>query len=189
MHDDTSRRNPLASVWHRLVDGDAPWGAFDVWPDRFGTTRFRLTVYPPGIGARELRILRAWRGWPAWGGLLWAVGVIVLVAVLSPWIALSLSTAVFLGTGIAAFVMAGDSRRRVRIRIATVTVGIYHPAALREARHLQEFARRLAAADTERRNGALTPVAFEVTWWQVYNALGAGETDGAERRRTGRAQQ
>ncbi|MGE2713116.1 DUF6611 family protein [Mycolicibacterium litorale] len=184
----TSRRNPLAWVWRRMVDGEAPWGAFDVWPDRFGTTRFRLTVYPPGIGTRERRILRAWRGWPAWGGLLWAVGVIVMVAVLTPWVALSVSTAAFLGTGVAAFVLAGDSRRGVRTSIATVTTGVYHPAAHREARQLQDLAHRLAAADAARREGTLTPVAFEATWWEVYNALSAAETDAAEQRHTGPAQ-
>ncbi|WP_197375663.1 DUF6611 family protein [Mycolicibacterium baixiangningiae] len=184
----TSRRTLLTRAWHRLADGDAPWGAFDIWPDRLGTTRFRLTVYPPGISARERRLLRAWRGWPAWGGLLWAVGVIVMVARLSPGIALFVSTALFIGTGIATFTMVGDAGRRVRTAIASVTVGFYHPAAHREARHLQELARRLAAADIERRDGTLTPVAYEAVWWQVYNDLAADETDVEGRRHTGPAQ-
>jgi hypothetical protein len=170
-----SRHNLLTRAWRRFVDGDAPWGAFDVWPDRFGSTRFRLTVYPPGISLRERRMLRVWRGWPAWGGLLWAVGVIALAAVLPTWIALVLSTAVYLGSGVAAFSMAGDSRRHVRTAIATVAVGFYHPAAYREARYLQDLAQRLTSADIERRAGTLTPVAYEVTWWQVYNGVAAGE--------------
>ncbi|MFS0897386.1 DUF6611 family protein [Mycolicibacterium litorale] len=173
----TSARDVLTRAVRRLLDGDAPWGAFDIWPDRFGTTRFRLTVYPPGISARERRTLRAWRGWPAWGGLLWAVGVIVMVTVLPPWAALAVSTAVFLGTGAAAFVTAGAARRHVRTVIASVTVGFYHPSAVLEARRLQDLARRLAAADTERRDGQLSPVAYEATWWQVYNDLAVDAAD------------
>nr|WP_193044823.1 DUF6611 family protein [Mycolicibacterium baixiangningiae] len=103
--------------------------------------------------------------------------MITSVSVVPPVISLFVSAAVFLGTGVAALLLVGDARRRVRTAIASVTVGFYHPAAHQEARHLQRLAQRLAAADIERREGTLTPVAYEATWWEVYNDLTADDAD------------
>ncbi len=95
----------------RLLDGDRPWGSIDIRPDRFGVTRYRLVVYPPGISESERRRVRAARGWPLWGALVWIVGEIWLSHVTGPWTALTLSTAAYLGAGLVAVAMAGKRAR------------------------------------------------------------------------------
>ena len=62
----------------RLLDGENRWGFARVQVDRFGVTRYRLVVYPPGISDIERRRLRVWRGSPIWGTALWVMAEIYL---------------------------------------------------------------------------------------------------------------
>jgi hypothetical protein len=55
MEDMRTDRGLLRRGWLRLLDGDQPWGSIDIRPDRFGVTRYRLVVYPPGISESERR--------------------------------------------------------------------------------------------------------------------------------------
>ncbi len=71
MHDTREGSGLLRRGWLRLLDGDRSWGSIDIRPDRFGVTRYRLVVYPPGISESERRWVRVARGWPLMG----AVGV------------------------------------------------------------------------------------------------------------------
>jgi len=57
----------LRRGWLRVIDGDRPWGSIDIRPDRFGVTRYRLVVYPPGITESERRLVRVARGLAAVG--------------------------------------------------------------------------------------------------------------------------
>jgi len=90
----------LRQGWLRLLDGDRPWGSLDIRPDRFGVTRYRLVVYPPGISQSERRRVRVARGWPLWGALVWVMCEIFMNTMTTPWIALALSTATCLGSGL-----------------------------------------------------------------------------------------
>ena len=62
MDDERTGSGLLRRGWLRLIDGDRPWGSIDIKPDRFGVTRYRLVVYPPGISESERRRVRVARG-------------------------------------------------------------------------------------------------------------------------------
>src|SRR3954470_24247307 len=85
--------------WLRLLDGDRAWGSMEVRPDRFGVTRYRLVVFPPGISEAERRRVRVARGWPLWGALVWVFCEVSLSHLTGPLTALVTSTAVYLGLG------------------------------------------------------------------------------------------
>src|SRR5258707_12438425 len=83
----------LRRGWLRLLDGDRPWGSIDIRPDRFGVTRYRLVVYPPGISESERRRVRVARGWPLWGALVWCICEIFMNSMTTPCIARASSSA------------------------------------------------------------------------------------------------
>src|SRR5258708_26985110 len=62
----------LRRGWLRVIDGDRPWGSIDIRPDRFGVTRYRLVVYPPGITESERRLVRVAPGRPLGGARVWS---------------------------------------------------------------------------------------------------------------------
>ena len=109
MHD-TRMGSPLRRGWQRLLDGERPWGSLDVHPDRFGMTRYRLVVFPPGISEPERRWVRLARGWPMWGALVWVACEVFLTQVTGPWTALALSTSAFICLGLVTMAMAGAQR-------------------------------------------------------------------------------
>src|ERR1044072_8596165 len=113
MNDLGNRTGLLRRGWLRLLDGDRRWGSIDIRPDRFGVTRYRLVVFPPGISDSERRRVRGARGWPLWGALVWVFCEIWPTHVTSPWPALAASTAIYLALGVVATTMAGDTRRQV----------------------------------------------------------------------------
>lgn len=160
--------------WLRLLDGDRRWGSIDVRPDRFGVTRYRLVVYPPGISDAERRRVRIARGWPLWGVLLWVVSEIWFGQMVGPWTALSMSVAVFLGSGLVAFAVAGAPRTRVRTMGAIVMVGQYDPVAVAARDRLAALAQTLMDADEQLADGHLSTTAHESIWWQVYDEMAAG---------------
>ncbi len=161
----------LRHGWLRLLDGDRPWGSIDIRPDRFGVTRYRLVVYPPGISEAERRRVRAARGWPLWGALVWITCEIFLTNVTGPWTAFALSTAAFLGSGVLAVMMAGEPRTRVRTIGAMVMAGHHDPISVAARDRLEVLAGTLMEADELLARGAMSPTAHEMTWWQVYEQM------------------
>ena len=161
----------LRRGWLRLVDGAYPWGSLFVCPDRMGVTRYQLVIYPPGISETERRRLRVWRGWPAWGALLWIASYIVLTGLIGPRTALVLSTAAYLGTGVVALMRAGDVRARVGTMRATVMSGYPDPPSRDACRKLQALAATLIEADQHRQLGLISPIEYEMTWWRVYDLI------------------
>ena len=157
--------------WLRLVDGAYRWGSIFVCPDRMGVTRYQLVIYPPGISETERRRLRVWRGWPAWGALLWIASYIILTEPIGPRTALVLSTAAYLGTGVVAFMRAGDVRARVRTMRATVMSGYPDPPSQDACRKLQALAATLIEADQHRQLELISPIEYEMTWWRVYDEI------------------
>src|SRR3954468_14803853 len=120
---------PLRHGLQRLLDGDRLWGSLDIQPDRFGVTRYRLVVYPPGISESERRRVRVARGWPLWGALVWIVCEIILSHTIAPWAAFAMSTAAFIGSGMVAIWTAGPSHSRVRTMAAMVMAGHHDPVS------------------------------------------------------------
>lgn len=165
-----------------LVDGARTWGSFDVQSDRFGVTRYRLTVYPPGISAAQRRRLRVWRGWPIWGSALWLLAELILTQVLDPWTALAMSTATVLCAGALAWWWADGLGAQVHTKAASVLHG--HPDAQSRtiAAELTTLAEAMAVTDTCLAGGDITAVDHELMWWRVYQRL-APERSQSEVRR------
>ncbi len=168
----THTNSPLRRGLMRLLDGERPWGSIDVLPDRFGTTRYRLVVFPPGISEPERRRVRAARGWMLWAALVWVVCEAWLTGVTGPWAALALSAAAFAGVGVIATAFAGALRMQVRTMAVTVTVGYYCPEAAARRDRLEALATTLIEADERLARGQISAADHELTWWRVYNAIG-----------------
>ncbi|VEG51461.1 Uncharacterised protein [Mycolicibacterium aurum] len=162
----------LSNVFRRLLDGDAEWGSLTIQPDRFGT-RYLLVVYPPGITARDRRLVRLWRGWPVWGAVLWVLAEVTLLRCTGAWTALAVSTGILLGTGVATRALAGELRAQVRCVAATLLPRHYDPISGAACAAMAESADRLREARAWRIAGLTTPAEFETTWWKVYDSVGA----------------
>jgi hypothetical protein len=182
-----SRDGLLRCSWHHLLDGHRPWGSVDVRRDRFGVTRYRLVVYPPGISGAERRRVRVARGWPVWGGAAWILVEIFLTHVLDPWTALAVSTTVVLVLGVTATAAAGTAHSQVRTLTAAVLVG--HPdlesSAARDT--IQRLGVRLIRADEGLADGSLTAADHEAIWWRVYDEMDARHADSAAVRESDRS--
>jgi len=166
----------LRRGWLRLVDGERPWGSIDVRPDRFGVTRYRLVVYPPGISESERRRVRVARGWPMWGALVWVVCEIWLSHLTGPWTAFAISTATYVGSGLVAMAMAGAPRTRVRTMAAMVMAGHHDPRSAATRDKLENLAASLMEADERLAQGQMSATAHEMTWWRVYDQMDSGHS-------------
>ncbi len=162
----------LRRGWRRALDGDRRWGSVDIRPDRFGMTRYRLVVFPPGISDSERRRVRVARGWPLWGALVWVFCEIWLSQMTGPWTALAASTAVYLGLGLVATAMAGEPRRQVRTIGAMVMGGHHDPVSSALRNKLENLAGALLEADEQLARGEISATAHEMTWWRVYDQMG-----------------
>ena len=172
MQDNRTGSGLLRRAWQRALDGDRRWGSIDIRPDRFGVTRYRLVVFPPGISDSERRRVRVARGWPLWAALVWVFCEIWLSHVTRPWPALAASTAIYLGLGLVATAMAGDTRRQVRTIGAMVMAGHNDPLSSAIRHNLEYLAGILMEADEQLARGEISATTHELTWWQVYDAIG-----------------
>lgn len=154
-----------------VLDGGRRWGSIDIRPDRFGVTRYRLVVYPPGLNDSERRRVRVARGWPLWGAAAWILCELVSTQLTGAWTALAFSTAAVLGAGLIAFVMAGELRGRVLTMCASSMVGYPDPVATAAVEKVRLFAGSLIAADNALRDGRLSPAEHEMLWWRVYDEI------------------
>jgi hypothetical protein len=171
----------LRHGWLRLLDGDRPWGSIDVRLDRFGVTRYRLVVFPPGISESERRRVRAARGWPLWGALVWVICEIFLNNMTGPWTAFAVSTAACLGSGVVAFAMAGAPRTRVRTIAAMVMAGYHDPISVAARDRLEELAATLMDADDRLMSGHISALQHEMVWWRVYDQMSPSSAPGMHR--------
>ena len=155
-----------------MLDGDRPWGSLDIRPDRFGVTRYRLVVFPPGISDAERRRVRLARGWPLWGAVVWIFCEIWLSQMMGPWAALVASTVIYLGLGLVATTRAGDAHRQVRTVGAMVMAGYHDPESRHARDQVVSLGDVLFGADEQLERGEISPTAYEMTWWRVYNRMG-----------------
>jgi hypothetical protein len=167
----TSRR-AAARWWTQVLDGRRVWGSVDVSPTRYGVTRYRLVVFPPGIDSVERRLLRSWRVWPTWGATLWLLSLIVLSAILPPGVGFAMSTVVYLGTGAVLFGRVGALNSQVRILSVVRIGGFSDPQTAAMYTELETLADMLYIADALRDQGRLSATGHEAAWWQVYDRLG-----------------
>ena len=147
------------------------WGSFDAYPSRYGVTRYRLVVFPPGITAGERRMLRAWRSWPMWGAALWVGLQIGGESAGMPETALIAGSMICIALGALTFALAGETRMRVRTLCTMTMAG--HDGADRTYSMLRVLARALDRADLDVEEGRLSPLQHEARWWQVYDVVDA----------------
>jgi len=171
MNDMRAGSGLLHRGWSRLLDGDHAWGSIEIRPDRFGVTRYRLVVYPPGISDAERRRVRVARGWPLWGALVWVCCEIFLTQITGPWTALAISTSVYLGLGLVSVTRAGDPRRQVRTIGTMVMAGHRDPASVALHHRLENLAGTLLEADELLARGAISPTEHEMIWWLAYERM------------------
>ena len=115
MQEEVQSRPGRLQRWSaQLLDGENRWGFVRIQIDRFGVTRYRLVVYPPGISDVQRRRLRIWRGAAVWGAALWVLSEIVLQQLIGPWTALAVSTGGVLALAALAMANAGETRTMVR---------------------------------------------------------------------------
>jgi hypothetical protein len=169
--------SPARRVWTRLLDGEQPWGALIVQPQRFGATRYQLIVYPPGTADVARRWIRIWRGWPLWGALSWLLLMVWLSNVVDPLSALTVATTAYPCAGAAARWMAGPGREGVRTMYAEVPAGHHDPSLQARVRAIEVRAVTMSAAYDRLRRGTMTAVDYEAIWWQVYRRSGFGLRD------------
>ena len=173
MHD-IRMGSPLHRGWQRLLDGERPWGSVDVHPDRFGMTRYRLVVFPPGISEQERRLVRLARGWPMWGALVWVACEVFLTQVTGPWTALTLSTSAYIGLGVVTMALAGVQRSQVKTMAAAVSAGYHDAQSAARRDKLGKLALTLMDADERLGRGQISASDHELTWWRVYDEMGSG---------------
>lgn len=160
--------------WRRVLDSGRTWGSLDVAPSRYGVTRHRLVVFPPGISPDERILLRLWRSWPIWGTVTWLALETILVNAIGPGPALAISTGVCLGGGAVAMAMAGATRGRVRTLTVVRMVGVDDAMTAELCAELYQLADELADADRRLADGELTTVGHEAVVWRVYDHMAAG---------------
>ena len=112
-----------------LLDHGPVWGSFTIYPARYGVTRYRLVVFPPGISAVERRMLRVWRAWPLWGAALWVGLQIGGATVGMPETALIGGTMLVIAAGAMTFALTGEARMQVRTLWAVSMAGYSHAEA------------------------------------------------------------
>jgi hypothetical protein len=157
--------------WRRLLDGGRTWGALDVSPSRYGVTRHRLVVFPPGISPDERTLLRLWRSWPIWGTLTWLALEMALVPIIGPGAALAISTGLCVSVGGLAMAVTGATRARVRTLSVVRMAGVDDPAATERHSELYTLADQLVEADRRLAAGESSAIDHEAVVWRVYDRM------------------
>jgi hypothetical protein len=160
-----------APRWRRLLDGGRTWGSLDVSPSRYGVTRHRLVVFPPGISSNDRVLLRVWRTWPIWATLAWLVMEMFLVPTIGSGPAVAISTTVTLSTVAAVMATTGATRTRVRTLAVVRMAGFDDPMIVERYSELYELTSELAEADHRLAVGELSAVQHEAVVWGVYERL------------------
>jgi hypothetical protein len=159
------------SGWLRRLDSGPRWGSFDVYPSRYGVTRYRLVVFPPGISAEDRRLLRLWRSWPIWGIVLFLVSELFLTQLTPAATALAVSAVLAIGPGAAAMVLTSHVRTRVRSMSVVRVAGYPDASTMFAFSELAALAETLADADTRQTQGELSAVDHEAAVWRVYDQM------------------
>jgi hypothetical protein len=160
--------------WRRVLDSGRTWGSLDVAPSRYGVTRHRLVVFPPGISPDERILLRLWRSWPVWGTVTWLALETFLVNTIGPGPALAVSTGVWLGGGAVAMALTGANRSHVHTLTVVRMAGVDDAVTVELCAELYRLADELADADRRLADGELSVVGHEAVVWRVYDHIAAG---------------
>jgi hypothetical protein len=160
-----------APRWRRLLDGGRTWGSLDVSPSRYGVTRHRLVVFPPGISSDDRVLLRVWRTWPIWATLTWLVMEMFLVPTIGSGPAVAISTTVCVSAVVAIMAITVANRTKVRTMSVVRMAGFDDQAVADLYSELYEMAIELAEADNALAAGELSTVEHEAVVWRVYDRI------------------
>lgn len=170
MADTPADRVPLLQ---RLLDHGRTWGSLEVSGGRYGMTRFRLVVFPPGLTRDERVWLRLWRWYPGWGVATWLILEVTLLTVMSPGAAFAISAGTSLAAGATTMVLSANTRCGVRTMTVTKMTGVNDAECRCALDDLKTLAERLVEADARRDAGRLSTVEHEARVWQVYDQMAA----------------
>jgi hypothetical protein len=162
-----------APLLRRLLDGGRTWGALEISASRYGVTRYRLVVFPPGISGDERIVLRLWRTFPVWGLASWLLAEVTLMTVVSPGPALAFATGGCAAMGAVTMALAGHTRHLVRRLTVVRMVGVNDPMAGPRLDELRTLTERLTNADARLAAGELTTIDHEAEVWRVYDQMPA----------------
>ena len=162
---------PGAPWFSRLLDGDHPWGSFDVNIGQYGVRRYRLIIYPPGTTTADRRLARLRRGWPLGGAALVLVAMMIGDAVSSPYIVLAGAITAYVSIRVLLFLRAGPNRVHVKSMSVVLMPGATEANERRRYTEWKTLALMLTRADDMLTTGAISPVEHEAIWWQAYNRL------------------
>lgn len=156
----------------RGVTAPRRWGRVDADALPYGITRYRLVVYPPGIGAGARLRVRAWRAWPVTGAMV-SVGVALAASVVvDPLLAAVTGCLAYLGGFLALGASALPERRAVRQVWAEdpgESAALDDVVGVARVRLLGEL---LCAADDALADGELCEPEFQGVWRCVYDQVG-----------------
>jgi hypothetical protein len=162
-----------------MLDGGRTWGSLEVSPTRYGISRYRLVVFPPGISADDRMLLRAWRAWPAWGLAAFLVLEILLVPAIGSGAALGISAVVVLGAGAVVMAMTGANRCGVRTLIAVRQAGANDTVAAERFVEFYSMVHCLTEADRMLADGEIRGQEHELLVWRVYDRMAVHANSGS----------
>lgn len=142
-----------------------------VRPQRWGATSYRIVIYPPGVSVEERRRVRIWRGFPEWGALLWLAAAAALSGLTDPGTAAAIATAAALSAGATSFARAKTLRKQVHSAEVTLPYPNSDITVLVRARLIESIGTAMTDADSQLRDGELSPSDHEAMWWRAYDQL------------------
>ncbi len=162
---------PGARWFSRVLDGDRPWGCYDVKISQYGVRRYRLIIYPPGTTTADRRLARLRRGWPSGGAVLVLLAIMIGDALSSPYAVPAAAIGGYLSIRVLLSLLAGPKRVHVKSMSVLVMPGITDPNERRRHTEWKTLTQTLTRADDMFSTRAISPVEYEAIWWQAYDRL------------------
>jgi hypothetical protein len=162
---------PGARWFSRLLDGDHPWGSYDVKISQYAVRRYRLIIYPPGTATADRRLARLRRGWPLGGAVLILFAIIIGDAVSSPYTVPAVAITAYLSIHVLLSLLAGPKRVHVKSMSLILMPAITDEDERRRHDEWKTLTHMLTRADDMLSTGAISPVEYEAIWWQAYDRL------------------
>jgi hypothetical protein len=162
---------PGARWFSRVLDGDRPWGSYDVKITQYGVRRYRLIIYPPGTTTADRRLARLRRGWPLGGAVLILFAIMIGDAVSSPYTVPAVAITTYLSIRVLLSLLAGPKRVHVKSMSLVLMPVITDEDERRRHNEWKTLTHMLARADDMLSTGAISPVEYEAIWWQAYDRL------------------
>jgi hypothetical protein len=162
---------PGARWFSRLLDGDHPWGSYDVKISQYAVRRYRLIIYPPGTTTADRRLARLRRGWPVGGAVLILFAIMIGDAVSSPYTLPAGAIAAYLGIRVLLSLLAGPKRVHVKSMSLVLMPAISDEDERHRHHEWKTLTHMLTLADEMLSTGAISAVEYEALWWQAYDRL------------------